>query len=159
MFTLWPFILMSYFHFLNFSSSKAFVSANRTYYRQHQVVPGTNLSWFLYSIDEASRTITNRTNSRGLRTEPWCTPTPTPKISLPLTFTLIVVSSYYTYYTLLFSLSLSSHSRPYISVPTKGTWGTYPITRSRGNSHTLSPYPQKPFTKSLFFDTKVFLLP
>ena len=70
MFTLWPFILMFYFHFLNFSSCKAFVSTNRTYYRQHQVVPGTNLSWFLYSIDEASRTITNRTNSRGLRTEP-----------------------------------------------------------------------------------------
>ena len=95
MFTLWLLILMSFFHFLNISCSKAFVSANRTYYRQHQEVPGTSLSWFLYSIDEAWK-ITNRTNSRGLRTEPWCIPTPTPKTSLPLTFTLIVVSSYYT---------------------------------------------------------------
>ena len=81
---------------------------------------------FLYSIDEASRTITNRTNSRGLRTEHWCTPTPTPKISLPLTFTLIVVSSYYTYYTLLFftvtiqpctSIYLGAHQRYLMYLP------------------------------------------
>ena len=114
MFTLWPFILMSYFHFLNFSSSKAFVSSNRTYYRQHQVVPETNLSWFLYSIDEASRTITNRTNSRGLRTEPWCTPTPTPKISLPLTFTLIVVFSYYILYIVFFAVTIQPSTSRYL---------------------------------------------
>ena len=128
-FTSWPFISIPLFHLLNFTAAKP-LFLQTAHNHQHQVVPWTSLFWFL----NASRTITNSTNSRGLRTGPWCTPTLTIKPSLPFTFTLIVVSSYIAFFTVTITPStsryLGAHQR----------YSRYPITRSRGTSHTLSPY-------------------
>ena len=101
-FTLWPFISMPFFHLLNVSSSSAkplFLQTEHDY--QNQVVR-TNKPFLIsdLSIDKAFRTIANSINSRGLRTEPWCTPTLTLKASLPIPFTstLIIVSTYIAFF-------------------------------------------------------------
>ena len=90
MFTRRPFFSISNFHVFNFTSSSSMDSAliiKSSAYSSSRGQPVRN------SLDRASNTIMKR---RGLRTEPWWTPTPTPNSSLypSSTLTLLLASLY-----------------------------------------------------------------
>src|SRR5664279_2422076 len=88
--TLSPFPSIPALHLSNFSINSSILSANRTRSSAYSNSIGKPS---LNSLDRASSTMMN---SKGLSTEPWCTPTLTTNalLTLPFTFTAVDASSY-----------------------------------------------------------------